>query len=105
MIQIVKNELQTGVKRYVCDTKDELSKIDLRTTRMGSTCYVIKTKETYILSGEWKWVLMRNASGSGSGGGSSDEGGSDGGQDGGETDPSADTDVIHIWDGGEVEGW
>ena len=52
MIQIVRNGEQRGVKHYVCDKKDELSEIDLRTTIMGSTCYVIESGAIYILNGE-----------------------------------------------------
>lgn len=51
MITVVKNEQQTGVKRYVCDKSDELSKIDLRTTVMGSTCFIIEEDANYILDG------------------------------------------------------
>ena len=54
MIQIVKNRKQAGVKDFVCDKKDELSKIDLRTTRMGSTCFVIENNTNYILNGDGK---------------------------------------------------
>ena len=51
MVSIVRNEAQTGVKRYVSDKKDELSSINLRTTRMGSTCFVIENNTNYILNG------------------------------------------------------
>jgi hypothetical protein len=54
MVSIVRNELQTGVKRYVSDKQDEISKIDLRTTRMGSTCFVIENNTNYILNGDGK---------------------------------------------------
>ncbi len=54
MIAVVKNEQQIGIKRYVCDKSDELSKIDLRTTRMGSTCFIIEEDANYILNGEGK---------------------------------------------------
>lgn len=54
MIAVVKNEAQTGVKRYVCDKSSELSEIDLRTTRMGSTCFIIEEDANYILNGEGK---------------------------------------------------
>lgn len=52
MISIVRNEAQTGVKRYVADKKSELSDINLRTTRMGSTCFVIEDNTNYILNGK-----------------------------------------------------
>ena len=56
MIQIVENKLQTGVKKFVCDTKNELSAMSVATTVMGSTCYVIEDNTTYILNGQRKWV-------------------------------------------------
>lgn len=52
MITIVRNELQTGLKRFVCDKSDELSKINRRNTLMGSTCFVIENNTNYILNGE-----------------------------------------------------
>ena len=54
MIQIVRNNAQTGIKTYVCDKKDELSEIDLRTTLMGSTCFVIGENACYILNGSFE---------------------------------------------------
>ncbi len=51
MIQIIRNRKQMGVKDFVCDKKDELSKINLRTTLMGSTCFVIEEDAMYILNG------------------------------------------------------
>ena len=79
MITIVRNEIQTGLKRYVCDKSDELSKIDLRTTLMGSTCFVIENNTNYILGGDWKWVALQSGGSSGGGSGSGD---------GGSTEPS-----------------
>ena len=52
MVSIVKNETQVGVKRYVADKKSELSDINLRATRMGSTCFVIENNTNYILNGK-----------------------------------------------------
>ena len=66
MVQIVKNNDQTGVKSFVCDKKDELSEISLRTTLMGSTCFVIEDNDYYILDGNYKWVKKKmNGSSSG----------------------------------------
>jgi len=65
MVQIVSNSSQIGVKHFVCDKKDELSEISLRTTLMGSTCYVIEEGNTYILNGSYKWIKKKNASSSG----------------------------------------
>jgi len=53
MVSIVKNGSEPGVRHYVCDKKDELSSIDLRTTKMGSTCFVIEQSKTYMLNGDF----------------------------------------------------
>ena len=100
MVSIVRNELQTGVKRYVSDKQDEISKIDLRTTRMGSTCFVIENNTNYILNGDGKWVALKS-SGSNSGGGSS-EGSSTDPSDEIPSDTPIDENNTYIWDGGEV---
>ena len=54
MVQAVRNSNQIGVKHFVCDKKDELSEISLRTTLMGTTCYVIEEGSTYILNGSYQ---------------------------------------------------
>lgn len=100
MIAVVKNEQQTGVKRYVCDKSDELSKIDLRTTRMGSTCFIIEEDANYILNGEGKWIAVKNAGG-GSGSGS-DDSSSEEPSDTIPSDTPIDENNTYIWDGGEV---
>ena len=84
MVKITNNIAQTGIKTFVCDEKSELSQIDLRNTSMGSTCYVIKEKKSYILDGESKWTEMKSSNG-GSGGG---------------TTPVEDN--TYIMDGGEI---
>lgn len=105
MIQIIKNLKQKGVKDFVCDKKDELSKIILRTTLMGSSCYVIEEDVTYILDGSGKWTKAPSYKGAG---GSSGSGGSSGGGDSGEPsdtippDTPIDESNTYIWDGGEV---
>jgi len=65
MIQIIRN-LPNGIKVYVCDKKDELSKIDFRTTTMGTTCYVIENSTTYILNGSKTWVKKNSGTSSSS---------------------------------------
>ena len=50
MITIVENK-GAGIKNYVCDKPAELSDIDIRTTAMGSTCFVIEEDANYILNG------------------------------------------------------
>lgn len=61
MIQIIRNRTQTGIKDYVCDVRDDLFKIDLRTTLMGSTCYVIEESKVYILNSSKSWVLRKDS--------------------------------------------
>ncbi len=103
MITVVKNERQTGVKRYVCDKSDELSKIDLRTTVMGSTCFVIEEDANYILNSSWEWKAVKNYGGGGSGSGSGSDSSSD--DEPSDTIPSdtpIDEENTYIWDGGEV---
>ena len=103
MITIVKNERQTGVKRYVCDKSDELSKIDLRTTVMGSTCFIIEEDANYILDGNWEWKAVKNyGGGSSSGSGSGSSSGDDEPSDTIPSDTPIDEDNTYIWDGGEV---
>ena len=84
MIQIIRNLPQAGIKIFVCDTKDELSNIDLRTTMMGSTCYVINNSTTYILNGSGTWVRKsvgaNNLSSSGTAVGEDTEYSMDGGE-------------------------
>lgn len=86
MVQIVSNSSQIGVKTFVCDKKDELSEISLRTTLMGSTCYVIEDGNTYILNGSYKWVKKKDT----------------GSSDGGSTPSSDPEDNEYSMDGGEI---
>ena len=109
MIQIYENQTQTGVKKYICDTSDELSKIDLRTTLMGSTCYVIGSDSTYMLNGSYQWVKIRgfgwtNQESSGGSGGD-DSYIYDGGEitnDNSDSSDNPNPENNYIWDGGEV---
>lgn len=109
MVQIVKNDLQTGVKHYVADTVDDMKKISFRafTINMGTTCFVIEKDTMYILDGSGRWVAVSNY-GSGGGGSGSSSGGGDGGDDSepGDTlppDTPIDEENDYIWDGGEVK--
>ena len=52
MISIIRNRKEIGIKDYVCDDTEELSDIDIRTTIMGSTCFVINENVTYMLNGQ-----------------------------------------------------
>lgn len=61
MVQIVNSSRQIGIKHFVCDKKNELSEISLRTTLMGTTCYVIEEGNTYILNGSYQWVKKKNS--------------------------------------------
>ena len=102
MIQIVKNRKQAGVKDFVCDKKDELSKIDLRKTLMGSTCFVIEEDANYILNGVGEWTAVSNYGAGGSGSGKQDSGSDSEPSDTIPSDTPIDEDNTYIWDGGEV---
>ncbi len=52
MISII-NE-KNGVKKFIADKKDDLLNMNLRSTRMGSICFVIEEDKTYILNGSGK---------------------------------------------------
>lgn len=59
MITIVENK-GAGIKNYVCDKPAELSDIDIRTTAMGSTCFVINKNTMYILNSDKEWISVTN---------------------------------------------
>ena len=50
MISVI-NSTPQGVKQLICDKESELSEINLRTARMGSTCFIIENSKEYILNG------------------------------------------------------
>ena len=60
------------VRRFVVDTVDEVATINISQLRAGSTAFVIKTSETYMLSNARQWVKVKTGSGSGGGGGDED---------------------------------
>ena len=94
-----------GVKKFVADKKDDLLKMDLRTTRMGSFCFVIEEDKSYILNGSGKWIAVssQGSGGGGSSSGSDDEGGSSDPSDTIPSDTPIDETNNYIWDGGEVK--
>lgn len=102
MISIISEK--NGVKKFVADKKDDLLNMNLRSTRMGSICFVIEEDNTYILNGSGKWIAVSSyGSNSGSGGSSSGgEGGSSEPDDGVPSDTPIDEENDYIWDGGEV---
>ncbi len=51
MISIIQSS-SLGVKKFVCDKAEELEKVDLRATRMGSKCFIIENSKEYILNGD-----------------------------------------------------
>lgn len=53
MISVTKSS-SLGIKEFVCDKADELEKINLRATRMGSKCFIIENNKKYVLDGEGK---------------------------------------------------
>lgn len=99
MVSIVRNEAQTGVKRFVADKKSELSDINLRATRMGSTCFVIENNTNYILNGKGEWVALKASGGNDS---SSTGGDAENPSETISPDTPIDENNTYIWDGGEV---
>lgn len=86
------------VRRFVVDTVDELSTINISQLRAGSTAFVIKTSETYMLSNARKWEKVVLSSGGGNGGSSGSE---DVIYDGGNEDED---DRGIVYDGGDEDG-
>lgn len=77
------NRYQNDYHQYVADTPDDVKKIRVNPSDMGSEVYVISEKKTYILDSNRTWHLkLVNTSGSGSGNGGVDADG-DGIIDGG----------------------
>ena len=63
------NRYQNDYHQYVADTPDDVKKIRVNPSDMGSEVYVISEKKTYILDSNRTWhVKLVNTSGSGSGG-------------------------------------
>lgn len=60
-------KIEYGIKKYTVDTEADKEALNLRTTKMGSKCYVIDTKKWYILNSSNQWVPFVDAGGSGSG--------------------------------------
>ncbi len=58
-----------GVKHYHADSYADLADIDLSTTAMGSTVFVIDTSTYYMLNGDKQWVVVTLDNSGGSGGG------------------------------------
>ena len=50
MISII--DEKNGVKKFVADAKTDLENMSLRSTRMGSSCFVIEDNSNYILKGD-----------------------------------------------------
>jgi hypothetical protein len=62
------NRYQNDYHQYVADTPDDVKKIRVSPSDMGSEVYVISEKKTYILDSNRTWhVKIVNTSGSGSG--------------------------------------
>ncbi len=63
------NRYQNDYHQYVADTPDDVRKIRVSPSDMGSEVYVISEKKTYILDSNRTWhVKLVNTSGSGNGG-------------------------------------
>ena len=64
------NRYQNDYHQYVADTPEDVKKIRVSPSDMGSEVYVISEKKTYILDSKRTWhVKLVNTSGSGSGSG------------------------------------
>lgn len=57
-------KIEYGIKKYTVDTEADKEALNLRTTKMGSKCYVIDTKKWYILNSSNQWVPFVDAGGS-----------------------------------------
>ena len=69
------NRYQNDYHQYVADTPDDVRKIRVSPSDMGSEVYVISEKKTYILDSNRTWhVKLVNTSGSGNGDGVVDGG-------------------------------
>ena len=58
MISIIGEK--NGVKKFVADAKTDLENMSLRSTRMGSSCFVIENESNYILKGDGTWKKISN---------------------------------------------
>ena len=57
-----------GVKHYRADSYSDIASIDITTTAMGSTVFVIDTSTYYMLNGDKRWIAVNlgNTGGGGS---------------------------------------
>lgn len=82
------SKIAYGIKHYILDEMVDLADIDKRSLTVGSTAFVIKTSQYFMLNGERKWKEINPYGlGSGSGGGDTPT-------------PSPDED----YDGGSIDG-
>lgn len=61
-------KIEYGIKKYTVDTEADKEALNLKTTKMGSKCYVIDTKKWYILNSSNQWIPFVDAGGSGGNG-------------------------------------
>ena len=61
-------KVEYGIKKYIVDTEADKEALNLRSTKMGSKCYVIDTKKWYILNSSNQWIPFVDAGGSGGSG-------------------------------------
>ena len=47
-----------GIQHFVIDTYDDITDISTDILNMGSTVFVIKTSQYYMLNGEKTWVVV-----------------------------------------------
>lgn len=85
------------VRKFVVDTVDQVATINVSQLRAGSTAFVIKTSETYMLSNARKWEKVTVGSGGGGGGGDREVI-----YDGSDEDNPGSTNIIY--NGGDEDG-
>lgn len=61
-------KIEYGIKKYTVDTEADKEALNLRTTKMGSKCYVMDTKKWYILNSSNQWIPFVGEGGSGGSG-------------------------------------
>ena len=60
-----------AIKRYICDTAEDVTDLPIEGVWVGSTAYVIDTCETYMFNGDKEWIKITCCGGGGGGGGGS----------------------------------
>ena len=96
-----------GIKHFIVDKVEDLSKLKGYVLKPGCTAYITGSSKTYMLNNKFKWVEVKNLGSGGSGGNTPGDDDYDGGSIDG-TDPD---DSINgggpedeEYDGGSIDG-